>query len=869
MTQPSPFRRRQWMPALVFAVTLLSTIAIAAYVWHAAEENHRLRFEKSIQDITLRISNRIETYVALLRSAAALYAASDAVEAGEFRLFVDRLELRERYPGIQGIGFSIYVDAGERAALARKMRDVGHEGFRIWPEEPSRPFYTSIIHLEPLDRRNRAAIGYDMFAEPVRREAMLRAAVTGLPAATGRVTLVQEIDVDKQAGFLIYFPVYRDAGAFLSHEEWGDHLRGFVYSPFRAGDLLAGVLDGASYDGIAFTIYDGQEPAAAQMLHDSEQGLPVAEGQRSARFSARRVVEAAPGRTWTVLFEARPEFVHGVGSVLVPAILACGMVIGMVLFTVTRSEVRARSAAEWTAANLRASEQALRDSESRLRRLVDANIIGIMIGRFDGTMIEANDAFLEIVGFGREELEAGKMDWRALTAPEDRHLDEEALAELRKAGRHEPFEKVCIKGNGERVPVLAGNAYLGGAEERLVGFFLDLTERKRAEEERERLLARERHALSEARAAGRAKDEFLATLSHELRTPLNAILGWTRLITLGSMDAERQSRAMEIIEKNARAQAKLIDDLLDVSRIITGRMTVRLQEIDLNPVLQSAVEAVMPAASAKGVDLRWAPNAEVGDIMGDADRLQQIVWNLLSNAIKFTPAGGRVELRLARRETNVEISVRDTGDGIDADFAPHLFERFRQADSSTTRTHGGMGLGLAIARHLTELHGGTIRAQSDGTGQGSTFVVALPARPAAAFHRLVGLRALVAAGDPAVRRPIELGLSACGADVWLAGSAEEALATMEARSIDVFVSDLGPWTGADGPLPQQAGTPPWSKQRRIAAIALASDSEADVAERARSAGFDLVLTHPVDYEGLLEAVVRLVQRGNEETASEA
>ena len=256
-------------------------------------------------------------------------------------------------------------------------------------------------------------------------------------------------------------------------------------------------------------------------------------------------------------------------------------------------------------------------------------------------------------------------------------------------------------------------------------------ERKRAEEERGRLLDSERQARAAAEEASRLKDEFIATVSHELRTPLTAIVGYAHLLTKRVADNPRAAHAAQMILRSAQAQAQIVDDLLDVSRIMAGKLRLNVQSVDLAPVIHAAVETVQPAAEAKGVHLGVVSDPHVGFVWGDPDRLQQVVWNLLSNAIKFTPHGGTVEVRLARQDGQAAIVVTDTGIGIRPDFLPHLFERFRQGDGSSTRQYGGLGLGLSIVRHLVEQHGGVVQAHSDGEGQGAEFTVALPLRPIA------------------------------------------------------------------------------------------------------------------------------------------
>ncbi|HEY0099883.1 MAG TPA: ATP-binding protein, partial [Pyrinomonadaceae bacterium] len=316
----------------------------------------------------------------------------------------------------------------------------------------------------------------------------------------------------------------------------------------------------------------------------------------------------------------------------------------------------------------------------------------------------------------------------------------------------------------------------------------DAAQRARAEAEQ---VAEEKQRLYiEAQESNRLKDEFLATVSHELRTPLTAILGWAHLLRTGQTVDGKMTKALETIERNARAQAQLIDDLLDVSRIITGKIRIDVRPIDPNSFIEAAVEAVRPAAEAKGVRLQRIMDTGVATVSGDPVRLQQVVWNLLSNAIKFTPKGGRVQVRLERVNSHIEIGVSDTGPGIEAEFLPYVFDRFRQADGRTTRQHGGLGLGLAIVRHLVELHGGTVRAESAGEGQGATFTVLLPVAPVyqtvgavERVHpaardtlplyecpdRLDGLRILVVDDEPDTRELLKAGLGQCGAVVTVVG----------------------------------------------------------------------------------------------------
>ncbi len=406
---------------------------------------------------------------------------------------------------------------------------------------------------------------------------------------------------------------------------------------------------------------------------------------------------------------------------------------------------------------------------------------------------------------------------------------------------------------------------------------------KRAHAEAERAAGENERLYHEAQESSRLKDEFLATVSHELRTPLTAILGWAHMLRVGQFDANSATQAFETIERNARAQAQLIDDLLDVSRIITGKLRIDVRAVDPNSFIEAAVEAVRPAAEAKGVRLQKIIDTGAVSVAGDPVRLQQVIWNLLSNAIKFTPRGGRVQVRLERVNSHIEIAVVDTGAGIVPEFLPHVFERFRQADQKTTRQHGGMGLGLSIVRHLVELHGGTVRAESAGEGQGSTFTVLLPIAPvyqvdvsAPRVHpaardtlpsygcpeKLDGLKVLVVDDEPDTREMLKVGLGQCGAEVTVAGSATEALEAIRVAVPDVLISDIG-MPGEDGyELIRRIRQLPSQAAGKVPAIALTAYARVEDRMQALRAGYQMHVPKPVDLAELVAVVASLARRGS-------
>ncbi|HZI17362.1 MAG TPA: ATP-binding protein [Pyrinomonadaceae bacterium] len=420
----------------------------------------------------------------------------------------------------------------------------------------------------------------------------------------------------------------------------------------------------------------------------------------------------------------------------------------------------------------------------------------------------------------------------------------------------------------------------------------DVTERVAREAElqeqvdaRTRALGREKAARAEAEEANHLKDDFLATVSHELRTPLTAILGWSNMLLDGSLLGEARDRALEIIHRNAQAQNQLISDLLDVSRIISGKLRLDFRTVEPSSIIEAAVETTRPTAEAKGVLLDTALNQRAGPINADPDRLQQVVWNLLTNAIKFTPAGGRVLVKLDSVDSRVEITVQDSGVGISPDFLPHIFDRFRQANPGTNRVHGGMGLGLSIVRHLVESHGGAVRAESEGEDKGATFVVSLPfvslregtgiaqhVPLAAPRHleidcpsTLQGLRVLVVDDEADTRDLLRAVLERCKIEVFTAGSASEALETLARLNPDVLISDLG-MPGDDGySLIAKVRALPAERGGRIPAAALTAYVRAEDRMKVLRAGFQLHVPKPIEPAELVTVVMNLAGRLNEDS----
>ncbi|MBA3530649.1 MAG: response regulator [Ardenticatenales bacterium] len=510
--------------------------------------------------------------------------------------------------------------------------------------------------------------------------------------------------------------------------------------------------------------------------------------------------------------------------------------------------------------------------------LLDNAPCGFLSFTDTGTIVGINATLLELLGYSPGELEGGHIE--SILSMAGRIFYQTHFFPLLKL--HTRVEEVYLllrSRGGENVPVLA-NALRRERDGAIVNDCVFVTMRQRARYEDEILQAKQA-----AEEANRLKDEFLATISHELRTPLTAILGWLHILRTRNPTPEKIARALAIIEQNAQLQAQLIEDLLDVSRIISGKMRLDVQPIDPLIFIEAAIESVRPAAEAKSIRLQPVLDTGVGFISGDAARLQQVVWNLVSNAIKFTPKGGRVQVRLERINSHIEIVVSDTGIGIRPDFLPHVFERFRQEDQTIQRRHTGLGLGLSIVRHLVELHGGEVNVYSPGEGEGTTFTVVVPLmiihstldlaqrthlrlstlnQPPQIIQKLKGILVLVLDDEAHVREMLATLLGYYGAEVIVAASAEEAIEMLGHHRLDVLISDIG-MAGEDGyAFMQRVRQLPVARGGRTPAIALSAYARVEDRLAALHAGYQMYITKPVEAAELIAVVASLVQRASPE-----
>ena len=545
-------------------------------------------------------------------------------------------------------------------------------------------------------------------------------------------------------------------------------------------------------------------------------------------------------------------------------------------------------------------------AQAHLAAIVNSSEDGIVSKTLEGIVTSWNKAAERLFGFTAQEMIGQSIT--KIIPPESRHEETEILAKIRAGERIERYEAVRIHKDGHRLYISLTISPVRDASGAIVGaakiahditrarqdeqaLQQELQARKAAEAalrdsearlkqvitEREQLLQSERYARSEAERLSHIKDEFLATLSHELRTPLNAIQGWATLLRQRNIKPEDRDRGLEAIDRNVRAQAQIVSDLLDMSRIVSGKIHLEVQRISLHEVIHDAIEAVRASAEAKKLQIRTLLDSRVGLVRGDPNRLQQILWNLLSNAVKFTPSGGHIRVILERVDSHVEVVVEDTGIGIAPEFLPYVFERFRQADSATTRRHGGLGLGLSIVKTLVELHGGSVRVKSAGENQGTSFVFALPvstvtdrdverqrlpvlADPLEAIElpQLNGTSVLIVDDEPDGRLLMVRILEGRGAHVTAVASGPQALDLLQHESFDILVSDIG-MPELDGyELIRRARSLDTSDKRPIPAIAVTAYARSEDRQRSLLAGYQMHLAKPIEAWELVAGIASLL-----------
>lgn len=808
---PQLFSWRNSIAWLVLAFTLLGQLIILQQLRTNSDRAAEQQFELLVGKVTTAIEQRLIDHEQILFGAAGLFAASGEVSRAQWRAYVERQQLAVRYPGIQGVGFSKVVRASEREAHERSVRAEGFPDYRI-QSEGDRALYMPIVYLEPLDDRNLAALGYDMYAEPVRHQAMRQAAMTGQSRISGKVVLRQETHGKVQAGVLIYVPLYHPGMPLESPERRLEALLGFAYSPYRMDDLMHGI-SGAADLNLSLRIYSGPTQQADQLLFASERHA------RSEAAHSQVVQLKLYGRVWTLHMESRPAFESGFGA-NEGLVATLGIGISLLLFFLISSlalrQRRAETLAEQMTERIRENKRALQLSEERLSLALKGSNDGLWDLNLATDTFYASPRTWHMLGYQPGELHLSTRLWEQVLVAEDLPRTRAQLAQTMLSRLDQFTSELRFRHkDGRTVPVLV-RGYIQrdaqGQPLRISGTSMDLTEHKRVEQ---------------------MKNEFVSTVSHELRTPLTSISGALGLINGGALGevppAMRQM--LEIAHRNSQRLGHLINDLLDMEKIAAGKMSFDMREHPLRQLLEEALASNQAFAAQLGVNCVLREPADV-QIWVDASRLQQVLGNFLSNAIKYTPEGGEVSLHCSVPDaTRVRISVTDQGPGIAAEFQARVFEKFAQADASDSRQKGGTGLGLAITKEFIERMGGNVGFDT-AEGKGTTFWCELPILETFTSTQEPGERRLLVVEDePDTGRLLYLMLRDAGYSVERVQSLHAAREKLSSNRYDAMTLDLHLPDGSGGQLIEEVRRNPRTQHLPIIVISAASHFDKEIRDQ--------------------------------------
>ena len=586
-------------PFLVLAVSIFLTLGITYNFYRSSLNKDTVRFNNEVNRIQSTIENRINLYIALLKGGRGFVESAAELNRESFANYIQSLDIERNYKSVQAIGYNKIVLPEDREALVKKMQAEGNADFRMFPGG-ERDSYQAIIYIEPFNEQNKKDVGFDMFTEPNRREALVRAADSGMPTASAKVNLLQAANQNSQPGFLIYLPIYEKGKVSQTVEEKRRNLIGYIYSPFRSGDFLDEIQRNTDTTDIAVRIYDGEPKPENLLSQTTFENNPKSINQIEKDQSIENVIPIA-GRTWTIKYDSLPAFSEQSSINWTPLIFLIGIIFSFLLFGMTYWETSARLKLEIIAARLT-------ESEAQKQKLLE-------------------------------------------------------------------------------------------------------------NEQKARLLAEQ---------ANTTKDEFIAVVSHELRTPLNAIAGWTKILKTNNLSANTKNLALEKINKSLRLQTMLVEELLDYSQILSGNISYEEKPVNFSDLFENISPGIEASARERNIEFVKDNRLNGHLILGDESKLKIVIYNLLTNAVKFTHSGGRIETQLLETDGKIQMTVKDNGKGMSSEFLPQIFDRFSQADTSTTRNYGGLGLGLTISKHIVKLHNGSIEANSEGIGTGSVFIIKFP-----------------------------------------------------------------------------------------------------------------------------------------------
>ena len=854
----------RYLPWLVLAVALITTYQLWQNARQDAVQVLQAQFDFLVRDANGHIEQRMAAYAQMMRGADGLFAHAGSVTREEFRDYIDRLRLKENYPGIQSVRFSPLVPLAQKDRHIAAVRKAGFPGYAIHPDG-ERGFYAPVIYAEPFDERNRAIFGYDTYSDRehprpgdsgagLRRAAMERARDTGQAAISGKIRLLFESDEDAQAGFLMFLPVYQHGAPHGTVAERRANLIGWVSSVFRVDDLMAGIF-GERAAGLDTDIYDGGEISDKTVMYDTDHSSSSHE--LNARFHKAARIEIA-GRTWTVATYSLPGFEAQVDKEKPQLIAFGGSGASLMLALLTWLLVHGRERALQAAA---AVERESHKNETLLRTASD----GICIFDPEGEVVQVNDAFCQMLGYTEKELlDMNVAQWN--TRPEG-----ELKARIAALGSsNPPFETRHRRRDGSLIDVeiSASRAEVDG-QTLIYNSARDITERKHIEQELQK-------ALHAADAANRAKSDFLANVSHEIRTPMNAIIGLSHLCMQTELTA-KQRDYLQKVHGSAKSLLGIINDVLDFSKIEAGKMDMEQVRFELEDVMGTLATVVSTKAEEKGIEFLFETSLEVyPHLIGDPLRLGQVLSNLAGNAVKFTDKGEVLVLTEVEEETAEHVSlrftVRDTGIGMTREQIGKLFQSFTQADSTTTRKFGGTGLGLSICKRLVGLMNGKIWVEST-PGEGSKFIFTAYFGKAGERRSgkrnppnidLRGMRVLAVDDNETCRHILQSYLESFDFKVMVAANGLDALRAIQQADRDGLPYQF---VVLDWKMPEIDGIEAARKIREMAGLSkmpkillISSFSQNDMLQHVENNVVDGMLTKPFQQSGLFDAAMEIFGR---------
>ncbi|MGI8543449.1 MAG: CHASE domain-containing protein [Aridibacter sp.] len=582
------------LPYITLVVCLLLTVGVTYLSYTTAINKDKLRFNSEISEIKEVLKSKMTSYETLLKATKGFLETNESTDRRKFAGFIKSFNLEKDYGGVQGIGYTVKVIKDEREDFIEKIRQEGISNFQMFPNQ-NKDEYQAVIYLEPTDFRNKRAIGFDMSSEALRAEAMSKARDFGKAFATGKITLLQEIDKDIQPGFIVYLPVYETNEMPETLEEKRLGLKGYIYGAFRAGDFLNDITNSISDKEVGVLIYD-KEVSPNNLLAESQPGLI----NDQAKFETVEINEFA-GRNWRIVYKSLPALINKTSIDFSIPILIAGIVLSLFIFLLTYLE-----------------------AASRLR-----------------------------------------------------------------------------------YQIIAEN--------------LTISEKEKAE-----LFEREQIARKQAERSVKAKDAFISTVSHELRTPLNAISGWTRILRGERISSNTKERALKTIENNIQTQSNLIEELLDFSQIASGKEIVNMIDVNFTEAFEHSINQTLTEAKRKNIELKYKNSLNSERIKGNQRNIEKVFSKILQNAIKFTPENGKIKATIKAENNYIKFTVNDSGRGINKEYLDKVFDNFSQEDTSTTRKHGGFGLGLTYSQHVIKQHGGEMNIISEGENKGTTLIIKFP-----------------------------------------------------------------------------------------------------------------------------------------------